>query len=277
MTTDSSSPPSNTITRLLVVDDEPHIRSPLTRALTFRGYLVEEVASGQEALVLLEQTRYDLMILDLLMPDVSGVEVMQQARRIQPHLMIIILTGHATLESAITAVKTEAVDYLLKPASTHDIIKAITQALHKRADSLRREELIQLMSESLDILRQPASVPPTSRPSDMKLHRFVTAYPLRLDRQNRAVTSLVEPVRTIELTKGETIVLADLMTHSGQVRSCQQVVRAGWGYDEDKKGAESVVRPYISRLRGKLEVNPKKPRLILTVRRRGYLFVTRTA
>ena len=107
MMTDLPPPQNVTNVKLLVVDDEPHIRAPLVRALSLIGYDVGEAASGREALALLEQSTYDLMILDILMPDLNGIEVMQRAHRKWPELLIIVLTGNASLESAIVALRSE--------------------------------------------------------------------------------------------------------------------------------------------------------------------------
>jgi DNA-binding response OmpR family regulator len=83
------------------------------------------------------------------------------------------------------------------------------------------------------------------------------------------------PETEIELTRGEAAVLANLISNPGLVRSCQQLVQAIWGYEVDRNEAESLIRPYISRLRGKLDDTSKKPRLIQTVRGAGYRFVSR--
>jgi DNA-binding response OmpR family regulator len=263
--------------QLLVVDDEPHIRSALVRALTLVGYGASEVASGQEALALLENTTFDLMILDMMMPGISGIEVMQQARLMHPDLIIIVLTGHANLESAIAAVKAQANDYLLKPANTRDIVEAVTKALQLHTTHRQREELVELMDRALEVLKQPAK---DDRPAPERLpyvdsERFVLAYPLRLDRQLRIVIQVNAPETEIELTRGEAAVLANLTSNPGLVRSCQQLVQAIWGYEVDRNEAESLIRPYISRLRGKLDDTSKKPRLIQTVRGAGYRFVSR--
>ncbi len=123
---------------VLVVDDEPNVCSALTRSLTLSGYRADAASSGHQALGLLQRTPYDLMLLDLRMPGMDGVEVMQRAREVRPDLLIIVLTGHATLESAITAVESHATDYLLKPVSLHDVATAVATALLQRAKVLRR-------------------------------------------------------------------------------------------------------------------------------------------
>jgi DNA-binding response OmpR family regulator len=103
--------------------------------------------------------------------------------------------------------------------------------------------------------------------------RFLHVYPLTLDRQKRLTTLVDEsPARMIELTKGEASVLTLLMMHPNQVLSCHELVVKALGYEVDEAEAESVIRPYIFRLRRKLEPG-QKPSLIRTVRRRGYRYI----
>jgi DNA-binding response OmpR family regulator len=83
-----------------------------------------------------------------------------------------------------------------------------------------------------------------------------------------------EPERSVDLSRGETAVLMSMMQNADQTLSCEQLVWLAWGYKADRIEAKSVIRPYIFRLRNKLEDNPKKPRLIRTVRKRGYMFVS---
>jgi DNA-binding response OmpR family regulator len=259
-------------TRLLIVDDEPNIRSALSRALTLVGYAVSEAATGEEALHILSKDKYDLMILDILMPGIDGVEVMQRAHRQWPELLVIILTGHGSLESAITAIRTEAIDYLLKPAATSDIVAAVNQALQRRDERRKRSELVDVMGRALDALRHTQLNPPPAGIPEASGDPLITIHTLQLDCLNRTVTFIDRTEQPIDLTKGETAILANLMNHADRVISCQQLIRAIWGYSTEPREAENVIRPYISRLRRKLEADYKKPKLIQTVRRQGYRF-----
>ena len=118
--------------RVLIVDDELDIRFPLTRILAFEGYEAEEAASGKAALTLLEQKRYDLMVLDMHMPGLSGVEVMEYIHHHYPDWLVIVLTGQTTLESTTAAIEIDAVvNYLIKPATTDEFVSAIHEALKK--------------------------------------------------------------------------------------------------------------------------------------------------
>jgi len=261
-------------TRLLIVDDEEHIRAALVKALGLVGYEVDEAASGQEALAMLQAESYDLMVLDMVLPGVEGIDVLRRAHQIQPDVSIIILTGNASLESAIAAVKSAAVDYLLKPASIHEIIDAITNALQKRAASVQKEFLVNTLSEALEQIDSADSSPGLFQSLQKSQARFVVKRPLCLDRSQRVVTINNESEHSVDLSKGETAVLQCMMQNANHILSWEQLVWMAWGYKADRIEAKSVIRPYIFRLRKKLEDNPKKPRLIRTVRKRGYKFVS---
>ena len=256
--------------RLLVVDDEPNVRAALARSLTLMGYRADEAGSGYQALGMLEVTGYDLMVLDIRMPGMDGVDVMRRAREIRPDLLIIVLTGHATVESAIAAVRSQANDYLLKPASLHDLSAAVANALQQRAEDLRREHLLEVMDQTLDALREtenPDRVPTT-------LDRFQRVGPVTLDSQKRLVIVADTPARSVELTENEMRLLAYLMEHADRVISSRDLARAALGYDVTEPEAQNIVRPHIFRLRRKIEAQPTEPRLIRTVRARGYLFTS---
>jgi DNA-binding response OmpR family regulator len=259
--------------RLLVVDDEVNLRAGLRDLLSLMGYQVEEAASGYEALELLESQHYDLMVLDIRMPGIDGIEVMHRARQMHPDLSIIVLTAHASLESAIAAVKTDAVDYMLKPFNIDDLATTISQALEERAETMRHQQLLSLIGSALNTLDQSkgstASSSSLPAPSTHR-ERFLHAGPMTLDRHKRLVVMQGDPPRTIELTDGETAILAVLMEHPNEVLSCSEMVHVAMGYDLDEQDAQNQVRLYVFRLRHKIEVDASKPFLIRTVRGRGY-------
>ncbi len=260
---------ADTPMRILVVDDESNIRESLVRALNLMGYHAQEAQSGREALEMLESASFDLMVLDMRMPEMDGMEVMQRARRIRSDLPIVVLTGHATLDSAIAAVKSGAADYMLKPASIHDIAAAVATALKSRTEQLRQQHWLSVMGEAVDALRQTEAAPPVPL-AETPTDRFLRAGSLALDRQKRLVVVSSTPPRTARLTEGETLVLTSLMAYPDQVLSCRQLARAAWEYDLDEFAAQSLVRPYIFSLRHKIESDPRNPQILLTVRGRGY-------
>jgi DNA-binding response OmpR family regulator len=265
--------------RVLVVDDEPTIRKPLVRALELSGYTALGAASGKEALALLEQVSYDVMLLDMKMPEMDGMQVMHRARQLQPDLLVFILTGHATLESAIAAVKSGAIDYLLKPASVHDITGAIALALKKRNEQARPQRLLRTILTTLQqaelgdagaSARQANAEPANPRPPDAP-KQPLRAGAFTLDLETRRLSVDGNPARDIELTEGEGTILTLLLKQPDQVLSCREIARAAWNYDLEEWEAQALVRPYIFRLRQKIEITSGEPQFIRTVRGRGYL------
>jgi two-component system response regulator PilR (NtrC family) len=116
-----------------VIDDEPVIHDVLGQLLTSEGYEVELSSSGEEGLAKIEERFFDLVLLDLLMPGLKGIEVLQALRRIDPRALVIIITAYASVESAIEAMKMGAFDYIQKPFKHDELLMTIERALdHKR-------------------------------------------------------------------------------------------------------------------------------------------------
>jgi two-component system KDP operon response regulator KdpE len=259
--------------RVLVVDDEDSVRSALARSLTLLGYLADSAASGLEALEMLRLNPYDVMVLDMRMPGMDGVEVMQQACDLYPDLSIVILTGHATLDSAIAAVRSHAANYLLKPASVHDVAAAVASALQQRAVKLRRRHLLRVMRQALDEVRKIETTVET--PPVPSQERFLCVGPVTLDRERRTVIVAGADDASSSnalLTVCETLLLAYMMQRPETPLSCRDLARRALGYDVEDNEAKSIIRPHICRLRRKMESDPSHPDLIRTIPGKGYLF-----
>lgn len=258
--------------RLLIVDDEAGLRAGLRDLLSNLGYHVEEAASGYEALKLLRSAPYDLMVLDIRMPGMTGIEVMRHAREMYPDLPVIVLTAHASVDSAIAAVKSEAVDYILKPFDPEDLTATIARTLQERAELLRNRRLVDLIGKTLSVLGEEESPTTVPSPTPTPPERFSTVGSITLDREKRLAVVQADPPHTVELSDGEAAILTALMENANRVFSWSELARAAVGCDLDKHEAQSVVRLHIFRLRRKIEATPEQPRLIRTVRGRGYFF-----
>ncbi|HLC35625.1 MAG TPA: response regulator, partial [Anaerolineales bacterium] len=172
--------------RILLVDDEPHVLLALGRGLRLKGYnYVDEARSGQEALDKLTRLPYDLMMLDIRMPGMDGLEVLQKAQALRPNLLVVILTGHAALDSAVAALKSGmVVDYLLKPASLEQVDSAIHKALRKRVAEIQQRHSLEAAIAALEQLKSDGPVP-QSKPAALPAERFQYAGPFSLDREKR--------------------------------------------------------------------------------------------
>jgi DNA-binding response OmpR family regulator len=267
------SPPAVPLARILVVDDEPGTCKAIARALNMMDYRADEAISGSQALATLASSPYDLMLLDLNMPGMDGVEVMQRVQHAYPGLQVIIFTAYATLDSAIAAVKAGAADYLLKPCKIRDIEAAIARALQRRRERLRRQHLIRVIAEALEALQAEEEQEMTTPPGQPE--RFLQRGPVALDRERRlAVVGEADGAASfnVKLTANEAALLAYLMQHSETVFSCRELAWTALGYDVSEREARYIVRPHISRLRKKIELDPVHPRLLRTIRGKGYIF-----
>lgn len=110
--------------RVLVVDDDKVGRATLTEILQLEGFEVEEAEGGKAVIQRLGESDYDVMLLDLKMPDLDGLAVLEASSRLSPETQVIVFTAHGSLDSAIQAVRHGAHDYLLKPASCEDLLAA---------------------------------------------------------------------------------------------------------------------------------------------------------
>ena len=118
--------------RILVVDDESTVCEACHEALAIEGYMVDTVRSGEEALKTLENSTYDIILLDLKMPGMSGLEVLERLKDVTPKADVVMMTGYATVESAVEAMKLGAIDYIKKPFTNRELLDKILHVLEKK-------------------------------------------------------------------------------------------------------------------------------------------------
>lgn len=224
-------PDSAATWRLLVVDDDPAIRRGLRRALGLSGFAVEVADSGEAALGLLAASGIDAVVLDVSMPGVSGVDVVQRLRRRGDDVPVLMLSALDDVADRIAGLAAGADDYVVKPFSAAEL------ELRLRA-----------------LLRRGRPVP----------HGVVTACGLVLDTEARTATAGGRPV---ELTRREFEVLEVLVRNAGAVITRDQLLDRVWGYDFDVRS--DAVDTVVSYLRRKLEAGGR-PRVLQTVRGVGF-------
>jgi DNA-binding NtrC family response regulator len=118
--------------RVLVVDDEPDFLETLVKRLKRRKVDASGVSSGVEALRMLEQEHFDVVILDIRMPGMDGIETLREMKRKRPLMEVILLTGHASVESGMQGMQLGAFDYVMKPAEFDDIMEKVRQAFERK-------------------------------------------------------------------------------------------------------------------------------------------------
>lgn len=218
--------------RVLVVDDEAAIRRYLRASLSAHGYVVFEAESGQAALAAVPAIRPDLVILDLGLPDLDGIEVTRLLRQWTP-IPIVILSVRGQEADKIAALDAGADDYLTKPFGTGELLARMRVALRRSSQS---------------------KVEPVFGVDD-----------LHVDLGRRAVTMAG---REVQLTPTEYDLLRVLVTHAGKVLIHRQLLREVWGVGYEQE--THMLRVNISNLRRKIEPDPTRPRYILTEPGVGY-------
>ena len=132
--------------KVLLVDDEKDFRDVLAERMSSRGLDTDTAESGMKALEMIESKSYDAIILDLAMPEMDGIETLKRLLEIQPHLQVIVLTGQATVQKGVEAVKLGAADFLEKPAEIESLVAKIEEAQAKKL-SLFEQNLDQKISD----------------------------------------------------------------------------------------------------------------------------------
>jgi DNA-binding response OmpR family regulator len=260
--------------RILVAEDEENTRRATLRSLQLAGYYVEGAVNGSEAINKLNESDFDLLLLDIRMPDMDGIEVMKRLEKTGRSIPIIILTAYATLESAISAVKAGAVDYLIKPQHIQEILTAIEKALIKQQSNIDNQALGEMLQESLKILKSQNLGENNARQTSIISGIVQTGILLELQEQRVIIfDEETQKKQIIELTTQQSSILQYLANAGGKVCSCRQIAQGALNYPlMTEAEGRSLIRPHILRLRQKIERDISHPKFVQTVRGRGYRF-----
>jgi DNA-binding response OmpR family regulator len=237
---------------ILIVDDEPVARQSLTDILKLEGYNVMSLPNGQAAVEHVRTHPVDLMIVDMRMPGMSGLEVVQVVNQVSPETEVILLTAYGSTDSAIQALRLRIHDYLLKPASPAQIIQSVKKGLARRSTKLR------IKSGSVDTVE-----------TDDAVQEFVFKDGTVVDLSRRQIRY---KNKTEHLTPAEGRLLQILMRNEGKVFSHRELVLLVQGYDTSQREAPEILRPLVSRLRHKLEQFPALAERVSSVRGTGYIY-----
>jgi len=252
--------------RILLVDDEEPIRHSLGEILRLEGYEVVTAESGEVAVQDLMNESFDLVLLDLKMPGMSGLEVLDFINKSAPDTKVILLTAHGSLESAIEALHQGAHDYLLKPATSRSILSSIESALARRADQQRKRLLLDQLGTSIQRLRDAEGV----ERKDLPEHETIQLEDgVALDVLKREIW---RGNQKISLTPTEGKLMKVLLENRGRVLTHRELVFLVQGYEASEREAPEVLRPIISRLRRKLAAFSGGENWIVNVRGSGYVF-----
>lgn len=273
---------TNETANVLVVDDEGAIRYSVSKTLQRVGYNVSEAASGEEALDHMQKQHYDVVLTDIRMPGLTGVELLKRIKDTAPDAIVILMTGYASLGTAVEALRLGAHDYLIKPSSSQDIRQSVARGVERARNLKRRRALLDairsnvselsttdtsssslgLDDNDLDMPPDPIEEPIEEMPNSNMTLGPLTIYPGRYQ--------IAVGDRPIDLTPTEFDLLLYLAAHRGRVVSCHELVREVRGYTVDEAEAREVIRPHVSNLRRKLKQAGQDADLIVNVRGIGY-------
>ena len=223
---------------VLVADDDEKIRELLVLYLSKEGFAVEQAADGAEAILKAQQLKPGLIVLDIMMPVLDGLEVCRQVRKFS-RVPIIMLTARVEDEDRIMGLELGADDYVSKPFNPRELVARVKAVLRRSSEAVPE-------AQGLDVLRFPQ---------------------LLINRQEYVVTSSGQ---TVQLTNKEMELLWHMASHPGRVFSREQLLESVWGYEYF--GDTRTVDTHIKRIRQKLGVQPDTPWDIKTVWGVGYKF-----
>ncbi len=221
---------------ILVVDDEENIVNIVTAYLQAEGYTVHTAVDGHSALKAIRTIHPDLVVLDIMLPGMDGLEVLQQLRR-ESQAYVIMLTAKSEETDKVVGLTLGADDYLTKPFSPRELVARVKAALRRYGQTTGSNSQV------------------------------LTFAHLRIDLDARRVW---KDEQEIDLTTIEFDLLLALARHNGRVLSREQLLQQVWGHDF--YGEDRVVDVHLGHIRKKLEANPTRPELIVTVRGVGYRF-----
>jgi DNA-binding response OmpR family regulator len=237
---------------ILIVDDEVIARQSLTDILKLEGYNTAAVPNGPAAIEHARTHAVDLVIVDLRMPGMDGLQVVQAINQVSPDTEVVLLTAYGTIDSAVQALRLRIHDFLTKPASPPQVLASVKKGLARRAAKLRAKAGAATVAEPDEAL-QDAELPDGT----------VVDFARRQIRAGRRVT---------HLTPAEGRLLRILMENEGKVFSHRELVLLVQGYETSQREAPEILRPLVSRLRHKLETFPILAERVASVRGTGYVY-----
>jgi DNA-binding response OmpR family regulator len=227
--------------RILIIEDNPDLANLVAMHLRDLSFEAETAVNGVEGLAMAESGSFDLIILDLMLPGMDGLEICRRLRGRQPYLPILMLTAKSSELDRVLGLEMGADDYVTKPFSITELLARV-KAIFRRI-------------EQIDLARHKTGTD------------TISAGELVIEAEKRSVMLRGNPV---DLTAREFDLLLHFARHPGRVFTRMQLLDTLWGYSHE--GYEHTVNSHINRLRGKIEDDPAHPRYILTVWGVGYKF-----
>jgi DNA-binding response OmpR family regulator len=258
---------------ILVIDDEAALRHTLARILQRANFEVTTAASGQEGLALLGQQTFDLVYLDLRMPDMNGMDVLKAIHAKSPEIPVVLFTAQPDLDSALEALRQGATDYLLKPLQPRDLVKRTETILIRQVREQRKRQIksqIGALEDELKNLENVDGIQEQASKVGIDNGRFLARGKITLDLYARRLTFGEKNVNLPPTTFDYLLVL---FRHAPNVVDYQTLVTEAQGYEVEFREAQELVKWHIHHIRQAIEPDESKPRYLINVRGTGYRFV----
>lgn len=259
---------------ILIIDDEASLRKTLARILQQAGFEVTTAESAEQGLDYLKTTSFDMVLTDLRMPGIHGMDALKIIHVNYPSLPVVLFTAQPDVNSAVDALRHGATDYLLKPIKPEAIIERTRTILSNQQREKRKREIqteIEALQNELKNLENGEAVRAQATPTPTEKERFLKRGPFVFDLQARRVLLNEEPLNTPPTSFDYLLVLA---RHAPNVVDYQTLVTEAQGYQTDMREAQELTKWHIHQLRQLLEKDARAPQHLLNVRGIGYRFVS---
>lgn len=223
---------------ILVVEDDDAIRQGVVDALKFSGFNTLEAARGDDGLRMAIEVDYDLLLLDLMLPEIDGLQILQDVRQTKPTIPVIILTARGKEDDRVNGLRAGADDYVVKPFSAKELLARVEAVLRRSPERPSDLSAIQLVHGVIDLARR-----------EMRFKNGTQH----------------------ELSEREVELLRYLAGNSGRAIARDELLQRVWGMDPRGLSTRTIDM-HVARLRDKIEVDPASPSVIQTVRGKGYKF-----
>jgi len=261
---------------ILIIDDEASLRKTLARILQQAGLEVTTAESAEKGLDYLKTTPFDIVLTDLRMPGMHGMDALKLIHAEYPHIPVVLFTAQPDVNSAVEALRHGATDYLLKPIKPEAIIERTRSILLNQQIEKRKRELqvqIEVMQNELKSLEngETASKPTQPlNPASLNNERYIKRGALVLDMHTQRILLNDEPLNTPPTSFGYLLALA---RHSPNVVDYQTLVAEAQGYQTDLREAQELAKWHIHQLRQIIESDSHNPVYLINVRGVGYRLV----
>jgi len=262
---------------LLVVDDDRDLCHLMAFTLKQAGYKVTEAYSGWDALELVGHKCFDVVVTDISMPKIDGVQLMKRVHDIAPSTAVVLITGVPSLDTAVESIKGGAHSYLMKPCSNAELCAAVESAVRSIRKNRMMQELVDSIQDNVielsDIAKRMMDIEKSGK-QDAGKSNDTPAISRSLKLGNISIFrdryEMASGDRQVSLTPTEFDLLLYLMSNRSRIVSCSDLVQRTRGYALKEDEAREVIRPHISNLRRKFKQVGRQDEALINVRGVGY-------